>query len=364
MVHQLVAKIRKLLRHTPWFVQHHISPWHREVIDLLNRAAAVTDVFDLLMALEALVADRIGEQLGQYNIQQAIVGQTDRSQEILEYASTLYEVYLLAAQHARHPRFINAGGPDMATVATNIRIQAGQPKKTRQFLETVDRFVMLSLQCATRAAVGARLVNKLALTNADVVIRVVWKETPSSLLAFNGAGQPFCQAGAAPIHLNPSTKQRVKPVVKGGGAASDIGAPVWFDDGVTSAGMLQHLSFNNQSVDEALRKILIGSLSFNSSRYPFYTPPRIELLHELIHVLHNARGSNRVNIQNVLNQNEQHAWHNAEEYWTIAGGNITENSFNSLIGLPARYGHGGVTLRGLDPNAPEAQESLATLSGF
>ena len=84
-------------------------------------------------------------------------------------------------------------------------------------------------------------------------------------------------------------------------------------------------------------------------------------MHELIHVLHNACGTNR---ETVLAAQFKDVWTNAEEYWTIDGGPINENLFNAEVGLPRRAGHRGIPLDALDPNSEEAQEnSFATLSG-
>jgi hypothetical protein len=127
-------------------------------------------------------------------------------------------------------------------------------------------------------------------------------------------------------------------------------------DFVSSDEMLTAL-FEGQSDERALTKILSGSLSFDKNCRPFFTPARIELTHEIIHVLHNARGMNRAETRRLL-ESEQKIWSNPEEWWTIAAGEINENQFNQIIGAPDRYGHAGIPLSGLDKSSEWAQKSF------
>jgi hypothetical protein len=123
--------------------------------------------------------------------------------------------------------------------------------------------------------------------------------------------------------------------------------------------------FKTLGVTEALRRIMTGSLSFTRDRSPYYVPSRIELQHELIHVLHNGRGENRERIVVGLQQE----WTNPEEYWTIAGPTPSENTLGAVLGLPPHYSHIGMPLDLLDltealPKSPEYTASFRDFAGF
>ena len=184
-------------------------------------------------------------------------------------------------------------------------------------------------------------------------LRLLYKEQLASLLALPGGEATHCKAG--PYDRAADIRSRLAHVVPGAGAATEFGAPLWLDD--QSAGELQDASFDVLGVDEALDRIFTGSLSFARDGRPFYTPPRIEVLHELVHAIHNARGLNREN-HSGLTADERDLWTNAEEYWTIAADPIGENALNAQIQAPGRHGHGGLPLPYLAHGTEAAQSSL------
>ncbi|ATB37045.1 hypothetical protein CYFUS_002466 [Cystobacter fuscus] len=367
MPHKLALNILDVLKKAN-LPKHVGEPgaWYQRVILALSKVSQVNDLLDALADLEGMISAYITLELSRYQPTIKIANQQDRSATIQALASILFKAYRLVAAKARS--MVLTGDQDLKTVAARITLkkESAGNKSALQFLEEVDGFVIISLMVANRSPTGQRLVQRLAAANATVSLRVVYKESPSSLLAFTAGGGAYCQA--APVQGNPfedpALHARAKSIAKGAGGPSELGAPVWFEEEENrSAGMLEADSFKHQSVDVALGKILMGSISFTRDKVPFFTPPRIELLHELIHVLHNARGSNREAIR-VLSNVEEDAWHNAEEYWTIAGGNISENAFNATIGAPDRYGHGGLVLRGLELSSPFAQYSIQQHAGF
>jgi hypothetical protein len=363
MPRSLAKSILKILASAGWDKRPSPSPWHTRVLTSLGQVVNEANLLDAFVDLEGLVGAYVTSELSHYRPTARIADQEDRRRVIYDHAQTLFAAYRVLTPVAR--KMVAAGGPDMVTVASLITLDGGSTggnKKAAAFLQEVDGFVIVSLLLGTRAPIGQRLVTKLAQAHAALSLRIVYKESPSSLLAFAGGGGAFCGAGAASVL--PGLRERAKPIAKGAGGPSQMGAPVWFDDGKSSAGELQAASFGKQSVDEALSKILMGSVSFTRDRVPFFTPARVEILHELIHVLHNARGSNREAVKGALNDAETGAWHNAEEYWTIAGGNITENEFNATIGAPDRHGHGGLPLSGLDPASELAQYTMVQHAGF
>ena len=122
-------------------------------------------------------------------------------------------------------------------------------------------------------------------------------------------------------------------------------------------------------VDEAPEKILAGMIApANYSptcsakahdcrrrrRPPYrymFLPWETCLMHELIHGIHDMKGENRLDFHSKGCIHEQgievdgRRWPDAEEYWTIEGGSLTENLFHRFLHRPSRSTHdGGVWL--------------------
>lgn len=69
-----------------------------------------------------------------------------------------------------------------------------------------------------------------------------------------------------------------------------------------------------------------------------YAPAHITIGHELVHALHNARGVNRNALP--MSEDEKKIWSNPEEYHTITGGDLSEQTLRNDYGLTAdRFGH-------------------------
>lgn len=361
---KLASAISKILKSAGFYKHVDPSPWHTRVLKAFESATTMAKVLDAMVDLEGLICAYVTLELSRYQLTAPIAGQRSRLPEIYRLAQVLFDCYRVLSVHARP--IASAIGGEMEAAADGIthqQLNGKNEKKALDFVTQVEDFVVLSLVLATRAEVGSGLVTQLAAAHARLAVRVVYKEEASSLLAYAGGGQAFCKVGNISLGPNANLRGRVAPITPNTGAPSEMGAPVWFDSEERSAGMLQADSFKHQGVETALAKILLGSISFTVDRTPFFTPARIEILHELIHVLHNARGTNREAIRG-LTREESDAWHNSEEYWTIAGGSPSENAFNATIGAPDRYGHGGLTLSGLHPESEMAQYSLKRHAGF
>jgi len=355
---KLAKEISKLLNAQSSAEERQL-PWHQDVVGRLSNVKTFEDLLDGLAALDGLTCAYTTSELSRYSPTVKIADQKDRSAAVLGRAGMLFEVYrrVLVAAVAT----VASPKSDLGAVAGRITIDeaaAKANKDVRDFLLGVRGFVLLSLWVASRSPVGAQLVTDLAQSNAAIMIRIFYKEEPASLLAF--VAGPGAYAKSAP-RTGEDIRGRTEPITNSSGAPSQLGAPVWLTE--QSAGELEAASFKYQTADQALAKILTGSISFTRDRAPFYTPARIELLHELIHVLHNARGSNREKVM-TLTEDEQRAFKDAEEYWTVAGGTISENAFNAVIGAPERWGHSGLMLTSLDPSSKEAGHSLRELAGF
>jgi len=356
---KLVGKILDLLdgKKSPDAGRERVSR-HEDVVRQLTGVTAFDGLLDALAALDGLVCAYVTAELARYSPTVKIADQEDRSRSIAAQARVLFEVYQAVLRDPAAAKHVAAPVGDLATVAGRMVVDstaASADKSVRMFLDGVRGFVLLSLWVSGRSGVGAQLITALAQANAAITIRIFYRSDSASLLAFPAGTGPYAKAGT--INPTDDIRGRTKPVTKGTGAPSDLGAPVWLTGAPKTAGELLAASFKYQSVDEALAKILIGSISFTAHRAPFFTPARIELMHELIHVLHNARGSNREKV-NTLKEDEVAAFKDAEEYWTIVGGTINENALNATIGAPDRWGHNGLTLAALDPKSDAAAISF------
>ena len=257
----------------------------------------------------------------------------------------------------------------LATVIERIVVSdEDNHKGVADFLGAIRDFLVLSLWVSSRREVGKQLITSLAEEpQAVMTIGIRYKGAPSSLLAYvpPGATGAHGKPGDVP-QTNPFLDlfDKAKPIDKGTGSPTDLGAPVWLpEDSQANVVEVAPVLFTKfMSVDDALGRILLGSASFGEGRQVFYTPVRIELMHELIHVLHNARGANREAV--YMPKDVKGVWTSAEEYWAIAGGKMNENRFNAEAGLPQRHGHGGIPLASLDPASEAAAvNSFATISG-
>ncbi|MGH3246586.1 MAG: hypothetical protein ACRDOI_10305 [Trebonia sp.] len=161
-----------------------------------------------------------------------------------------------------------------------------------------------------------------------------------SFVAETSAGA-YCTAGP---NINAgSFRQCYGQVTAGAGAGSFFEAPIWLRDGADLAEF--DTFFEDVGTTTALGRVFSGSISFGSNARPFYTPPRFEVLHEMIHVLDNALGENREKL--FMAPGEIAVWTTAEEYWAIDGGTAySENALYAEYGNqpPARYGHAGLPL--------------------
>jgi hypothetical protein len=340
----------------------------------LKRVETFEDLLDALAALDRLVCAYVTLELSRYSPSVPIAAQDDRSPAVYRWASVLFEAYRRVLADAADVVWAPKG--DLAVVAGRITIDdraAASSPAVKEFLTRVRGFVLLSLWVASRSDLGKQFVTRLARSNAAATVQVQYKGKPSSLLAYVGGPGCHCKALGGDQVTTADIRCRAGLIAEGAGDPSILGAPVWLPEQgpVTLMDLMDkgkpELAFDYQrwgsytGPDAALARILSGSVSFTRDRAPFYAPPRIDLLHELIHVLHNATGANREKVM-TLTDGERHIFTTAEEYWTIVGGAITENGFNASIGAPDRASHGGLPLSALQPADPEAVNSFHALS--
>ncbi|MEU5265313.1 hypothetical protein [Amycolatopsis sp. NPDC021455] len=330
--------------------------------NLYSQFEAVTDFAGLLRALretEIAFASRITGELSGYELERPIFDQKDHSGTITDYADTLFRTYeaVLAVSGA-----VPEATGELAAVIGSLTVAKtpGPTPRLRErevnFLNQVGGFLVLSLWVSSLSDPGRRLVARLANARKRLSIGIVYKTDPSSLLADRNADGAHATAAADAGRMTneedePQTRSRLARIIPGAGGESVLNAPVHapgLEDPRTVFGTL--------SVRDALTAILRGSISFDTHGAPYYSPSRVELMHELLHVHHNAVGENREKL--AMNERMRAAWKDAEEFWTIAAGDLTESDFAVDIGLPRRRAHSGLRLSGLDPQSAEARLSF------
>ncbi|WP_285743940.1 hypothetical protein [Lentzea sp. NBRC 105346] len=309
--------------------------------------------------MERFIADSITLELVKYDTETAIARQTDYSPLIFKHADIAFRVYETVVST---PGAVPEGSGDLAKALSSFQIgrtiSTDETLKAMEleFLGAVRAFLALSLWVSAEGKPGQRLIASLAQTGKTITIGIAYKSKPSSLMADpNARGVHATAAPDAAAMTEQETeaqaRDRLSKIVRGPGGESVITAPVY-------AGTLEDptKAFKNTTVRDALWSILRGSVSFNQKGDPYFSPSRVELMHELIHVDHNARGENRADLP--LNKQARDVWKDAEEFWTIEAGDLTESDFARDLVLPRRRSHSGLRLHAFDPKSADAQKSL------
>jgi hypothetical protein len=228
-------------------------------------------------------------------------------------------------------------------------------EKEADFLVYVKEAIILSFLKALLTESGQHLICKLAKTfslySHSLLIRAMLTPEPYSLTTIpksNDKSSYTTSSLDSDQSLQGSLYERTKPIKqpKEKGSSSILCFPVWSKDlSFSDFHLIYGAYFHDADFSFCLSNIIMGSLSFNQEDTAFYTPMHIEFIHELIHVLHNSRGTNRKELDRQLTEEERNLWSNTEEYWTIEGGHLCENRFNRELLPPVeRLGHRGAPL--------------------
>jgi hypothetical protein len=373
MYDKLAARILKSLPKRPR--DEEPLPVEKKLEGELRAVKSLDGLLDALLTLECVVSAKAALELLRYQWTVPFKNQQDRVPAIRQQADIVYQAYRTASTQLGKVLADPGGAPlaqdvkaALERVIPRITISGEYDHKgVADFLATVKDFLVLSLWVSSRGNAGRQLLSNLAAEpQAKVTIGIRYKRGPSSLLAYVPPNTVTAHGKPQSVpQMNPFLDlfDKSKPLDKGAGSPTDLGAPVWLpaSSGTDALEAAPVLFTDYLTVEAALKRILLGGASFGRGRQVFYTPVRIELMHELIHVLHNARGANREIVS--LPAEDKNVWTNAEEFWAIAGGKINENLFNAEVGLPQRHGHSGIALASLDPGSDTAAESFASISG-
>jgi hypothetical protein len=290
----------------------------------LKKVDSLDSLFDALISMEALVCARVGEHLKRYNLDVPIKAQPGLS----EYPMTQGSFLLWAYQQVLSDASANAALTSMMSECfgpltekfPDSQVPINQDRTVQPFLLAARQIIVLSLAVGKNYRVTKDLFNQFrAVSYARV--GVGYESKPSSLAANTGLPSSHC-VSIVPVSSPATLRERYSNVRHGTGGSSALRFPVWLPDSSKDIDR-QGTPFKFITVQDALTLTLSGSLSFAAGEMPYYSPPRFDILHELIHVLHNAYGENREKAGNEtkdeMTAQEQVVWSNPEEYWTIEG---------------------------------------------
>jgi len=338
-----------------------------QAVDSLKKARSLNGLFDALSSLDKLVCARIGGHLKEYKLDVPIKKQPGLSKYPITQGDFLLGAYLqvlsdpIAARAVTEVVTTHLGPP--ADKFPYSQRKTDQDQTVLPFLLAARQMVILSLAVGMNSGATQVLFN-LFRNVKHATVGMSYKDAPGSLLATAASAACYC-VSVRPTSEPATLRERYAEVVSGNGGPSELGFPVWLADQRKDRDRLD-TPFKFITVEDARRQCLSGSLSFTAGEVPYYSPPRFDILHELIHVLHNASGENRQSAgdgtPSEMTTDERAVWTNPEEYWTIEGGPLTENHMNPLIGLPPRHGHSGVPLWCLKPEAKLAQFTLREIA--
>lgn len=319
-------------------------------------------LLDALLVLETSVGQAITRELGRYNVDKAINAQADRSSPLIQLSRALFQAYyLVSLNRSVMAEVVGSLGAVAKQIGSTTNKHAKPQEitdkndaecqgKQIEFADSVGRVVLVCLAASGRTKAGSNLVRALVKSQATITVQPIYKDKRSSLvMAETPVPSLYCTSLFPEADLE-TRLSKIKPADPDDKRqANTFSAPVWLTGSDYSAGELAYLSFapgpGGLTVENALANILTGSVSFDLTFQPFYCPPRLDVLHEIAHAIHNTAGENRKGIK--LTKSEKDLWDDAEEAWTIAFDPIGQNAQAKDIGFPATQGHGGLYLTDL-----------------
>ena len=349
-------------------------------LEMCLRAVTTLDgLLDALLLLERVVGARVGLEFTRYRWTELLKDQADRLPMIRSEALPLYGAYRTVGAALRKTLEKGSGSKskskaDSAAGPGHSRITVDAPegyKGVDEFLTSVREFLVLSLWVSARLPAGKQLLAALAAQPQALMTIDLRPEARALQLARLCSARPRWRVRPAGHQRESGPRRWVRQgradhqgdrvVVaswRAGVVATHEGPGPHAPNAVDVA---PDLFVGYVTVEEALIRILLGSVSFLSEPGSLLHPAA-----DRADARTHPRAAQRLRHEPGVRSAAQFedVWTNAEEYWTIDGGPISENLFNAEVGLPRRAGHRGIPLDALDPNSEEAQgNSFATLSG-
>jgi hypothetical protein len=229
------------------------------------------------------------------------------------------------------------------------------------FLEKMHYAVLLSLmkaKCSTsKSDFVSKLLQTLTTKGHTITLAVNYTSAQKSFAIY------MCSSNALAKPGKKDAQDKIKSITRGEGSSSLFLMPVWPEPNQSIKDVFGIYFTDKNAIERAINNLIMGSFSFDEQGGIFYTSMSLEIIHELIHALHNSRGTNRQNIYRI--KEFMLVWKDSEEYWTIKGGKISENSMCDLADGHRRYTHFGLSISSiLDPKpGGEIEQPLCKLFG-
>lgn len=332
----------------------------------LDEAKSYSEIFRLITAIEKNIFAKINHNLKKINKEKPFLDQVQLLNKIRGLVIILININKIYIQrfddffksqsnsdiYSLYEKFyLDAGELNFENIlAINENADVASIKQSninaKEFLNHMRNLAIISLMKADLSEEGNYFIKKLnkSLQEKDhhIGCTLTYKINPSSLELSPNSTKAYARIKEEFKDTSLPLPARIKPIDKNTGSSSALVIPFWPEmekDFEQNYGIYFK---NSKSIERAFENLAGGSFSFDKNGDMFYTPFHLEVIHELIHGLHNSRGTNR-NLIHAMVEMERDIWKDAEEYWAITGGKISENFFTKLVNAPLRYGHSGLS---------------------
>ncbi|QEY52107.1 hypothetical protein [Legionella longbeachae] len=360
-----------------WNVQ--INKMVNRYSNLLNDAEMSQDYFFAMANLEKDCSKMINSILSQLDHEKKLSTMSGRLNTLNDLNQVIKSINLLMSQHID---FVISNSkkhaPDikqwrqLEDISRSIQIntniihpllganQAGI-NNLEQIAQQASRLILAALAKEINTEKGNEFINQIhtsLATNKSIIVQ------PSITVSEPGmAVSPVNLEGAcAQIQVqdsDASLESRISDKFTcSTGDSSTLDVPITVPMEVLQEDQLATYMAKPEVVNRSLSTLIGGDLYCNNKIT--YLPFQVELLHELIHVVHNAQGTNFKHVP--LNEEEKKLWHTYEEYVTMKGGLISEADFAPKYGALPRENHSGFSTSILFQ--PTKEESKITINSI
>ncbi len=227
----------------------------------------------------------------------------------------------------------------------SIRHNDAAKQNIQKFLEIGRSMVLLALLKEGKTELGSNLLEGLN-NEHSLGISVSFTSDARECMTVTPEGkQAFAKINNEPLMQDSFDQLSSQRVENNTGSGSILNIPVI----ITEENCYQILddkskpSYNffpfvakHGTVDTLVQSLMNGSVFFDE-KGPSFLPFQVELIHELIHVLHNSQGRNMRGVS--MEEHMKSLWGSYEEFMTIRGGDLCEAKFADAHGARPRKGH-------------------------
>lgn len=358
-------------------------PVQQDVIDAIVRSKDASELLTAVGHFERMVVSFSNTNLAKLDPNKSLADQADKLKTCGEAISALTRVNILLSNNA--PALLASGNlPKIQEIYNRIRIMQPDPVDERDlprgakssdvetsrknemiFIENMRNTLLLSLLRTATMPSGSALIDRLHEIMLDrnhiINITTVYVGDPDSM-AMSPIDRSKACAKPEPGAQNLALDVKLKRIIKVEGSGSILNVPVWTESESEYFRRRGVYFLNQRDLVQAQERVLYGSCVFDRNGTLTYIPFQLEIEHELIHALHNSRGTNRANIR--MDHDMRRLWSTAEEYWSICCGKTNEWRLADDMGVARRGTHSALPAAWvIDPlHAAEAKITLNKLN--